>query len=46
MIRARAMDERCDAAVALCKIVRNSNQFMPAETGLEAAAVSLDEISS
>jgi hypothetical protein len=46
MIRARGMDERCDVAVALCKIIRRSKQFMPAETDPEAPTVSLDEISS
>jgi len=46
MIRAHAMDERCNVIVALYKIIRSSNQITLTETILKAPAVSFDEISS
>ena len=46
MIRARAMDERCDLVAVLYTIVRHPKLPMPAETDVEAPTVSLDETSS
>ena len=46
MIRAQVMDEFCDAAPTLYKIIRRSKQPGPAETDLEAPTVTFDEISS